>query len=84
MPTAFTVKKAKTLREFVRWVRDNKHYEGWWTGDRPTKFTAFNLRGTDSMITIPAHLYDPEAIDLADPDKDHRIFKPSAAGLALL
>lgn len=75
--------EAKTTADVVRWVRDNKHYEGWWSGrhDAPTSFT---LRGRNTTLVIPTHVHDPDAIECDDFDKTGRMYRPSAKGLALL
>jgi hypothetical protein len=75
--------EAKTTADVVRWVRDNKHYEGWWSGSysAPTHFT---LRGKNTTLVIPAAIHDPEAIEPDDFATTGRMYRPSAKGLALL
>ncbi len=74
---------AKTPTEVARWVRDNKHFEGWWNGD-PGNARSFVLRGQNAVLTIPVEVHDPDVIEPDDFDATGRMYRPSAAGLALL
>lgn len=84
MSNKFTVKHAKSMKDVVKWVRDNPHFEGWWTGPRPREFKSFNLRGNNCMLVIPADLYDTDMIDCADAVNELRLYRPSEKGLELL
>lgn len=74
---------ATSPAELAAWVRDNKHFEGWWNGD-PRKTESFSLRGDRSQIQIAADLHDPDVIEPDDFDSTGRMFRPSAKGLAML
>ena len=75
--------EAKTVAEFVTWVRDNKHFEGWWNGD-PKKPESFSLRGDRAQIQIAADLHDPDVIEPDDFDTTGRMFRPSRKGYSII
>jgi hypothetical protein len=75
--------EAKTAADLVKWVRDNKHFEGWWNGDQ-RKPESFSLRGEHAQIVIVADAYNPDLIEPDDFDATGHMFRPTAAGLAVL
>ena len=75
--------EAKSMAVLVRWVRDNKHFEGWWNGE-PRNPESFSLRGERAQISISAKIYVSDMIEPDAFESTGRMYRPSAKGLALL
>jgi len=74
---------AKSTADVMRWIVENDHHHGYWTGpvENPT---AFMLCGKTNCLRIPARIHIPGMMEADDFDRTGRMYRPTDAGRAAL
>ena len=69
--------------DVIRWIVENEHHHGYWTGS-PESRAEFCLEGKTKRLRIPARVHKPGLIQGADFKATGRMYEPTASGRAAL